>query len=218
MKSVKTFLLGVVLLGLTIGVGAVHGKLIGRWGPAPNVAQGAELLERLPGQIGEWKQAGKDQGIAPEAARMLQCFGNVVRVYENVRTGERVSIAIILGPAGPTSVHTPEICYSSRDYQIRHDREVWSPSGEGEEATDTFWQLLLTKNDVSETPLRVIYGWADHKHWKAAEYPRFEYGGRGYLYKLQLAGPGVVEGSPQDACGEFLTALLPVLRDHMIDR
>ena len=217
MKSAWTLLAGSLLIAITIGTGVVHGRLIGRWGVPTDVVSGAKLLDRVPDQVGDWRKTGKDQALAPEAAKMLQCTGSIVRVYENVRSGDRVSVAVILGPSGPTAVHTPEICYSSRDYQITQDRQVWSPSGGSEAAADSFWDLRMATNDVSMTPMRVIYGWTDGKTWQATKYPRFSFGGSPYLYKLQLAGPAPVEDG-RDACDEFLTAFLPALRKHMIDR
>lgn len=216
MKSVWTLLAGGLLIAITIATGVAHGRLIGRWGVPTDVLSGAKQLERVPDQIGDWQNVRNDK-LEPEAERMLQCTGNIVRVYENTRSGDRVSVAVLLGPSGPTSVHTPEICYSSRDYQITNDRSVWSPAGETENHSDTFWDLRLTTNDVSATPLRVIYGWANQKTWQATQYPRFSFGGSPYLYKLQLAGPAPVAGN-RDACDEFLSAFLPVLRNHMIDR
>jgi hypothetical protein len=217
MKSAWTLLTGVALIAITLATGAAHGRLIGRWGAQPDVVDGARLLERVPPQFGDWQKVGNDK-LDPAAERVLQCHGNIVRVYENKRTGDRVSVAVLLGPAGPISVHTPEICYSSRDYQITQDRKLWTSAGTGQAADDTLWDLRLTANDVSLTPLRVLYGWTNGKTWQATERPRFAFGGSPYLYKLQLAGPAPVEEDTRDVCGEFLSAFLPVLRNHMIDR
>src|SRR5688500_8733172 len=109
MKSAWTLLAGSALIAITIATGIAHGRLIGRWGAQTDVISGAKQLARIPDRIGDWHNVRSDD-LAPEAARMLQCAGNIVRVYENTRTGDRVSIAVLLGPAGPISVHTPEIC------------------------------------------------------------------------------------------------------------
>ena len=58
-----------------------------------------------------------------DTVEMLECTGNIVRTYENQRTGEVVSVFVIVGPAGPIAVHTPEICYSSQNYKSRDTRQ-----------------------------------------------------------------------------------------------
>ncbi|WP_425616570.1 exosortase-associated EpsI family protein [Anatilimnocola sp. NA78] len=219
MKSFGTLLTGILLIAITVAVGAAHGTLIGRWGLKPDVMQGAKLLEKVPDQFGDWKRDGDDTTqLDPEAAKVLQCKGHIVRVYDNVRTGDRVSVAVLLGPAGPISVHTPEVCYSARDYQITSDRKSWSLPESDSKNSDTFWDLRLTANNVSETRLRVMYGWTNHQTWQAPDHPRFSYGGSPYLYKLQLAGPVNDDENQRDACNDFLTAFLPVLRNYLIDR
>jgi hypothetical protein len=204
-------LTGVALAAMTVAVGVVHGNLTSRWGAKPDVAAGAKRLELVPQQFGEWRQLNEEK-LAPDASRMLQCQGSLLRTYEN-KKGDLVSIAVLLGPAGPISVHTPEVCYSARDFQINGERKAFS-LGEGDHA---FWDLKMTSNDVARKPLRVMYAWANDKTWQAPQQPRFAYGGSPYLYKIQLAGPPM-NSEQGDACRDFLIAFLPVLNKHLIDK
>jgi hypothetical protein len=212
-----TTLLGLtgILVAITVAAGLVHGRWTNRWGHRPDIVSAAERLEQVPLIIGDWQAQG-NQPLDPVAARLLQCAGSVNRRYVNEKTGDRIWVAVLLGPAGPIAVHTPEICYSSQNYHIAKDRDQWTV-GEADQPADEFWDLRMQGNDVSAMPFRVLYGWTKEKHWKATENPRFSYGGSHYLYKLQLSGPNPSEDQSRDACRDFLTAFLPVLRKHMID-
>ena len=215
MKLNYLMALGGALVAMTVAVGIVHGRWTNRWGHRPDIVSASERLGNLPLVIGDW-QAKKNDPLDPAVARMLQCAGSANRVYENARTGDRVAVAVLLGPSGPIAVHTPEICYSSRDYRIAQDRKRWKVV-EADEPGDEFWDLRMKGKDVSAAPFRVLYGWTKEKYWNASANPRFSYGGSPYLYKLQLAGPVPEEGQSNDPCREFLAAFLPVLRKHMID-
>ena len=144
--------------------------------------------------------------------QILDCAGYVNRQYVNRRSGETISLAIILGPAGPISVHTPEICYSSRAYSITTPRkQVLFTDQRGR--SHAFWALTFRSNNVSADQLCVYYGWTSDGTWRAPESARFEFAGRPMLYKLQIAtlSPPTETGQQkesQDACAKFLAALL----------
>ena len=59
-----------------------------------------------------------------ESRSQLECVGEMVRVYTNAKTGDSVTLQLILGPAGPTAVHTPEICMAQRDFTPLGDRRA----------------------------------------------------------------------------------------------
>jgi hypothetical protein len=200
---------GTVLLAATAVVGVVHGNLTNRWGEQPDMFAAAELLEELPESIEGWNLL-RSSPLDERVKEMLQCSGSISRVYENATTGERIYVVVLLGPSGPIAVHTPEICYSSKDYRITAARQRWSLNEQEE-----FWDLRLKANDISGSPLRVLYGWTNDRHWHATQYPRFAFGGRPLLYKIQLAGPVPVDQG-RDACQDFLTAFLPVLRERLV--
>lgn len=208
MKTYILVALTVGLTGLTAVVGAVHGRLTNRWGPQTDMLEAARKLESTPKEIEGWELVREDP-LSEGVVEMLQCSGYVNRTYRNEKTGDRISVVVLLGPAGPIAVHTPEICYSSRDYKIT-DQRTACEVGDSEK----LWDLTLKSKGVVEAPLRVLYGWTNNGKWDATPDPRFAFGGRPFLYKIQMAGPVTQE---HDACQDFLASFLPVLRHHLVD-
>jgi hypothetical protein len=197
-------------VGLTVGTGLVHGRLTQRWGPVPDLQAAARELESFPKTIGDW-QLLAEEPLAPLVQRTLSCAGHVNRRYVNRQSGETISIAIIVGPSGPTAVHTPEICYSSRAYSIRESRQrktVTDASGR----IHSFWSMSFRSDNLSSDELRVYYAWCPEVDgiWTASESPRFEFAGRRLLFKLQMASliSSMATDASKDPCQEFLSALL----------
>lgn len=182
----------------TLGAGWLHGRMTNRWGfhPDSNLAA-ARLRQPLPDRVGHWKLR-REAELEQSVIRMLQCPASISRVYEHEQTGDVISVAVLLGPPGPISVHTPEICYSSHDYTVTSAREKIDLA----DVTGTkhsLWEVRMKSNRVDGASLRVLYGWTTGEGWLAAEYPRFGYGGVPHLYKIQLASSSL----PVDSLEEF---------------
>jgi hypothetical protein len=218
MNNWKTALAVALLLAGTLGAGAMHGQMSGRWGLRETGQQAAEqLLMGLPSEVGNWRLRHEDK-LAPDVVKVLQCPAHIIRVYEHQQTGDVATVAVLLGPPGPISVHTPEICYSSRDFTISGDRRTVSISANSG-ANHAFWELPLKTNNVHATPLRVMYAWSAGTQWEAAKYPRFEFGGLSHLYKLQVAvtKAGPVKSSEFDAGRDFLVGFVDQLQPRLME-
>ncbi len=209
--------LTIVLLG-TLFVGFLHGRISNRWGVRSDANVAAEHMRReLPEEIGNWRM--KSDGKLPDPViKVLQCPAYITRVYEHQQTGDLVNVAVLLGPPGPISVHTPEVCYSSREYTPegdRHRTDVTDQAGQ----EHTLWQLPLRANNLDASSLRVFYGWSTGSQWGAPEHPRFMFGSLPHLYKLQVA----VTDHPAskainfDAGKDFLECFLPQLQSQMVE-
>jgi hypothetical protein len=122
------------------------------------------------------------------ALATLMCAGYINRTYVEQSTGDSVSVAIIVGPPGPTAVHTPEICYSSRDYAIKESRQAARVSDRSG-VDHGFWKTILRSTDPTAEQLCVFYAWTADGRWIASESPRFEFAGNPLLFKLQMAAP-----------------------------
>lgn len=202
---------------LTLLSGVIQGRMSNRWGPPPDMLAAAEKLEEIPSRFGNWELEASDK-LAPSVEAMLECTGYVFRTYVNQETGETVRVAILVGPSGPMSVHTPEICFSSRDYTTLTERSRLSISNDGS-PKENFWGLTFRANNLESDVLRVCYGWSTGRRWTAPEDPRFEYAAYPFLYKIQLAAslPPHADLEVRDPCQEFLKDFSPVLQPHLVE-
>lgn len=210
----------VLVAGLTLASGLIQGRMSNRWGPSPDMLAVAERLETtpadIPAEVGIWRLIKPDK-MEEGTVKMLQCAGYVLRTYEHDVTRERVNMFIIVGPPGPISVHTPEVCYSSQGYPIRDPRQrVTIQNGEG--PADEFWALTLRSRDLDAGVLRVYYAWSTGGPWSATEKPRYAYAGRPYLYKIQLASrlPSYGDSEGDDPCSRFLQDFVPVAKRYLV--
>ena len=210
-------LLGVLIAaGLTLASGLIHGRMTQRWKHSKASDSAAQRLAELPDTFGKWQGQSLEE-LDQETVDMLQCAGYVVRVYVNEETGAAIKMALLLGPAGPISVHTPEICFSGRNYLILEKRKrVQIP----EDSKDEFWGLTFQSKGLGATQLRVYYAWTTGGTWAAPDrHPRYKFAGRPYLYKIQLAGslPPGADATTDDPCREFLRDFVPVARPYLVD-
>jgi hypothetical protein len=186
----------------------VFGRLTQRWGAVPDLAAAGQKLQSFPTEIGNWQLLSDDK-ISDSVLQVLSCAGYVNRHYVNRQTGKTITIAIYVGPPGPISVHTPEICYSSIAYAIQDPRkEVTITDKDGRE--HSFWMLTFRSNKSSIDRLQVYYSWQGSGAWIASNSPRFQFAGNKLLYKMQMSTlvPAKDAETGSDACQDFLSALL----------
>ena len=148
-----------------------------------------------------------------EVVEMLQCAGHFAREYVNSATGESVRVALLVGPPGPTAVHTPEICYSSRGQTIIERPQPVATRVE-KDPDESLWRSGVSRNDLEQNRFSVVYGWTGPDgHWRAADNPRFDHAGDPMLYKIQVAGSLTERTAPEggDLCQRFLQDFLPAL-------
>jgi hypothetical protein len=185
MNRLVLYALLLAAIGLTAVSGMVHGRLSGRWGRPPESLALAQRLKQFPDDVGNWK-VRNSYDMPQEVVDILECVGYVDRRYVNQETGAAVAVAVMLGPAGPISVHTPEVCYSSREFNATSPREVAEIRDSADGRTD-FWTMSFESTRVDKTLLRVYYAWSTDGCWEATEHPRFAYAGQPFLFKIQLA-------------------------------
>jgi len=212
----STLSVAIFLLISTIATGLVQGRLTNRWGLRPDTQQAAARLNSpLSEIVGNWKFVEENR-FSPEVVETLHCPAHISRVYQHQQTGDIVRVAVIVGPPGPVSVHTPEVCYSSREYSITGARVKATVEASGQK--HVFWELPLKANDLHGGPLRVFYGWSTGSAWEAAEHPRFGYGGLPHLYKLQMSvtSEPASQATKFDLAKDFLSHFLPELQTHLV--
>jgi hypothetical protein len=220
MTRFAPLLVFLLLLSATLVVGVVQGRMTDRWGVRPDARHAADQLRpELPAECGSWKMREPPLTLQPEVIKILQNPAYLNRVYVHQQTGDEVKIFVLVGHPGPVSVHTPEVCYSSRDYTMSGDRQrasVKLSTGD----THEFWELPLKPNgSVRGDAIRVFYGWSTGAKWEAAEHPRFGYGGLPHLYKLQMSvhtSPGS-KAKGFDPGQDFLASFLVQLQPRMVE-
>jgi hypothetical protein len=211
----------VLTVALTLVAGLLQGRLRNRWGASPAMVAAGERLGDIPNRFGgprgdRW-QSRSSEVLDDDSLEQLECTGYLVRRYENKQTGELVSVFLVVGPAGPIAVHTPEICYLSRNYRSRDQRQcVTVPGAEGRE--DLFWALTFQSKGLQGRSIRMYYGWSTGGNWSAPPDARWAFSGRPFLYKIQLSTnlPSGTDEKTSDACRRFLQDFVPVAKDYLV--
>lgn len=191
-------------LAIVLASGAIAGRYSQRWGPADDLAALGDHLATLPVAFGDWRLEA-DETISDGTVEMLQCAGYINRRYSNRVSGQVISMAILVGPAGPIAVHTPEICFSSRAYELRDERLVVRLP-HPPDPPHTFWVVDFIEHENRDSGLRVYYAWSSGEQWTASESPRLGFAGAPWLLKIQLACQ-LPESGGRDAGRDFLEAL-----------
>ena len=178
-KKLRWLLATVVIGGLTITSGLMQGAFTHRWdGEREAVVLD---LSMIPKEIGPWRMVSEPE-VTEETVDILEATGWVQRTYVNNLNGGVVTLVIVAGPHGPISVHVPEICYSSQDYEQQGQREVFDIS------PHSFWRTRFRTNDLQRAKMDSFYAWSDGASgWLASGNPRIEFAGTSTLYKIQIA-------------------------------
>lgn len=190
----------------------VHGMWTQRWRPAHALQAAAARLEHVPVRVGDW--LGRDVPMDPEVMERSGLTACWTRRYVREQSGQGVTVVLMCGRAGPTSVHTPEACYGGAGYErtgamVRH--VVERPAAE-------FWAADFRK-DTAAVPayLRIFWGWSGDGSWSAPNHPRLTFARREALFKLYVLREtsGAHEPYSSEPCVEFLHAFLPVLTQSL---
>lgn len=200
----------IVAAAITAAGAGYDGWIEHRWSAPVDARAAARRLRDVPERLGEW-EVESTEALEPSIVKMLQCSGYLNRIYRHRSTGERLHVAVLAGPAGPISVHTPDVCYSNRNYQLSGGAQRLQVRA-AQQPDEAFWDVTLRHADGPADALEVVYAWNDGAGWQAPSQPRFALAGRPLLYKLQIARnvrPG--HANETETCRSFLAGLLPAL-------
>jgi hypothetical protein len=233
----STLILGVALLALTtVATGVVTGTLGNRWQRPHDLAAAAKTLEVIANtpEIGPWRLKDTTR-LGPELVKLLHTSGDISCKYLNEQTGDVVELVVLVGETGPLSTHSPEVCYSSRDYQVVSEPESQQVKGLGEPAD--FLSMTLSSDGLDGSLLRVWYAWHNGQQWLAPRNARISLRAEPFLYKVQIATyltglederrPSAQKASASDAaetarqrevCRAFLMDFLPLLNSAVAQR
>jgi len=213
-RTQNVFLL-VLAVGFTLASGFVQGRITQRWGPSVDSVELGKRLEAFPEEFGNWK-AKLVIPLSDATQKILQCQGHINREYVNMETGECISVAIMLGPSGPISVHTPEVCYSSQGTMQLGERQSFKVEDVDGVKTN-YWYVDFQSTGFDKKMMRAIYAWSTDGNWEATATPRLTFVTHPYLMKLQIAVDSVTNDN-FDLSNRFLHEFVPALRKHLAIR
>jgi hypothetical protein len=174
------------------------------------IAEAASRFTLVPTHFGPWQMREEDT-LSESALRLLGCSNHICRTYVHEKTGETVGLVILVGPAGPLAVHTPEICMSSREYENVKAAQSIEIDASGQKSQ--FFSTLFRARTLEGQKLNVYYGWSRDGHlWEAPESPRVTLGPLPVLFKIQVACADTALTSDEPSPGvSFLNDLVPIL-------
>lgn len=229
-------ILGVTLIALaTVATGVVTGTLGNRWQRPQDLDAIATSLKKITAtpQIGPWRLKETSR-LSPEIAKLLHTSGDLSCKYINEQTGDAVDLVVLVGETGPLSTHSPEVCYSSREYQVVSEPEsqtIESAAGPAE-----FLSMTLSSEGLDGSLLRVWYAWHNGAQWLAPRNARIALRAEPFLFKIQIATylTGLEDGRQPGArptdekssaavkqaevCRTFLVDIMPVLNSALAQR
>jgi hypothetical protein len=230
----STIIFGVTLVALaTVATGVVTGTLGNRWQRPHDLSAVAKSLDKLAAtpQVGPWRLK-ETSHLGPEIAKLLHTSGDISCKYVNEQTGDTVDMVVLVGETGPLSTHSPEVCYSSREYQVVSEPEsqkIESAAGPAE-----FLSMTLSSDGLDGSLLRVWYAWHNGTQWRAPRNARIALRAEPFLYKIQIATylTGLEDGRqagsrPADekvgtaakqaeVCRTFLVDIMPLLNGALV--
>ncbi len=203
----------IIAFALTIGPAYYHGLHSFRFGQDKQLLDMAQRLQALPTEMGVWKMVKESQLSATEKAQ-LQPVGYIAREYS---TGSlNATMFVLLGPTGPTAVHTPDICFNSQQYRSLGQRQK-TPVGDALVGQSECWSLSFESRTVDRHLTKTWYAWTVDGRWHASENPRFAFAESRFLVKLQIAifYPDQETMDADDSGPEFVKSLAQYLTTHL---
>jgi hypothetical protein len=190
--------------------GLWEGQRTNRWSHSTELTAAAARLREVPQDFGAWQ--GKDSSFDERTLELADMAGYVMRTYVNRRSGQSVQVLLTCGPPGPTSVHTPDICYRGAGFELKGTATHHTESIPGSSAPVELWtaEFRKTQGPFPEQ-LRIYWTWSAAGQWSAPWYPRWHFAGQAALYKLYVIRHTLRLGGPSrdEVCMEFLHEFLP---------
>jgi hypothetical protein len=195
-------------VGVIVAAGVVHGLWSGRWSDGREVRAAVERLHEVPLAVGDWQ--GREQPTDEGTAAYAGIAAYLRRFYLREAQNQGVLLILMVGPFGPLSVHTPDVCYSGAGYELfgQPVRHTLSVGGRPIE----LWTARFHKpGSPGTTPLRIFWGWNAGDGWKAPGWPRWTFRMAPVLFKMYLAREmaRIDEPLDTDPCLAFLAEWLP---------
>lgn len=209
----KPYLLTAVALIAFVAYGVAEGLWTNRWFASAALEEATARLKNVPAKIGDWE--GTDREIDPRHVAQAEMTGYVNRRYVNRATGADVTVLLVCGKPGPTALHSPEVCYPGAGFNPAGERAKQPMDGR----SDDFWVGQFQKTTPNPEALRIFWAWNGAGAWRAAEWPRVEFGRHAALYKLYVIRSLWAGDEPlaEDPSLDFMRQFLPAVQAALFD-
>jgi hypothetical protein len=203
------FLPAVTAVAVVLLSGLVHGLWTDRWASADEPAAVAAKFDDVPLDLGDWHGQPLDNG--PRQTEPLA--GYIYRRYVHRRSGATVTVALVCGRPGPTSIHTPEVCYGASGFDVSTKRPFDLPFTVGDRPARFFVSEMARSRAAEQTHLRIFWAWNGGGAWEVADNPRLAFARHAVLHKLyvirEMRSPN--EPLDSDPCLDLMQTFLPEL-------
>lgn len=190
----------IAIAGLTLAPAFVQGHFSHRWGNPVDLSIAAENLQDLPVEIKGFQYLGEGETLSQYVIDELGLAGQITRTYRDPKTGQSFALLVMVGEAGKMVRHPPNFCYAARDNkevgEMNHVKNV----GPGK-ASD-YKVLSYRRGSLDESEFKVAFTHSTDGTWTAPTYPRWTFGGKPYLYKLQVLVTGESSSKSSEAALE----------------
>ncbi len=169
-------------------------------------------LAEIPTTLGDWE--GVDEPLDPQIARGTGCTDYAFRTYQNRKTGVRIGLIALYGPAEEVHLHAPSLCYPTAGYGVLEDTE-----GRAIRAGDASYPFKVATYAKGETGLadrqKVYWTWRYDGSWNPdiAVFKRIErIPGMYKVHVSRQAGQNELKDRDAvDPCESLLRELMPWL-------
>jgi len=168
-------------------------------------------LVEIPMKLGPWK--GEESKLDSEIARVTGAVDMASRIYTDQRTGTKVSVVVLYGPATKVYIHSPENCYPRAGFRQIDNRMVQEISNGREEVP--FASLLYEKGGGSTIERhQVYYSWLYGNMWSPVTLKQKQVDRLPGMFKVHVDRiVGLHEKIDADDPGlKFLSILMPDLQ------
>ena len=212
---------GIFLIGLTF----VQARYSDRWASSNITSEEfARCFKNVPKVIGDWE--AEELKVKDEVRETAGAVGYVSRAYQNTKTGQTVTLWLIVGHARDICRHTPDICYPSSGFHKQSKENVPYTMAFDDAPPSHFWTNSFIREDRNGRALeRVFWSWYKPNEnsavkWVAPEHQRWIFGNARALYKMYFSSqmPSPKQTADESACIEFAQRFLPQLENALLEQ
>jgi hypothetical protein len=213
MRQLAPLLTAVIILA---GAGLVHGLWTQRWQKSYALEAAVARLDELPTVIGDWQSEA--QPVSAQELALAGAEGSWVRHFTAPGHAESILVMILCGRTNAMCAHRPENCYGGAGFELTGAPLNYLLRSSGGTPLGEFWTGKFVKEDaIDGVQLRFFWSWLADGQWKAPSWPRYDFAGQPYLYKLYVIRDATVrpEKLDDDPLVPFLRQLIPTLTDRL---